>query len=216
MLTFRDRELANRVRDWRDRRLTAAGPGKSMRRLAYLAATYPAFHGSLYGMVHWLQYRTPLLDRLAKAYHLDDAIAFPPDAGERMVPLEARVGLAQLKKYPWMIERRRAHAAAYGEALAGVSGWTIPRPAAGATWSHYPVRVPDRERVVRHLAARGIHVGEVIEYSVAHFRSYTRFAAGVSLPNALLCSRHMVNLPVHPQLTDAERRRVVDAALSLS
>ena len=212
MLSFQDRALAGRLREWRDAHLTAPSVAKSAARLAYLTATYPAFQGQGYAVVHWLQYDTPILDRLARAYHLDEGVRFPPDAGERMLPVEARVGAAQLRKYPWMIERRRAHAASYDETLQGVPGWTLPPAVAGATYSHYPVRVPDRAAAVAHFRARGVHVGEVVEYSVAHLPAYQRFAAGQALPHSLHCSQHMINLPVHPQLTDAERERVIAAA----
>ncbi|MDP1571613.1 MAG: DegT/DnrJ/EryC1/StrS family aminotransferase [Vicinamibacterales bacterium] len=212
MLTFNDAALAATVRAWRDAHLTPAGGLKPALRLAYLAATYPAFHSLPYGFVHWLQYKTSVLDRLTKAYHLDEAIRFPPDAGERMLPIEARVGRVQLAKYDALVAARRANAAHYTEALQGIPGWVLPPLVEGATWSHYPVRVPDRDAAVRHFAGHGVHVGEVVEYSVAHLPSYAQWAAGQELPNALLCSRHMINLPVHPQLTEAERARVVAAA----
>lgn len=215
MLTFEDPALADTVRRWRDSHLTTPGPRKALRRLAYLAATYPAFQPPLYGLVHWLQYQTTILDRLAKAYHRDDEIRFPPDASEQMLPVEARVGMAQLRKYPWMIERRRAHAAGYAAALAEAPGWQLPPMVPGATYSHYPVRVPDRPAAVAHFARHGVHVGEVVEYSVAHLASYRRFARQQELPNSLYCSEHLINLPVHPQLSDAQRERVIEIARRL-
>lgn len=212
MLTFTDRALAARVRAWRDANLTPATALKSVLRLAYLLATYPAFHQLPYGVVHFLQYRTTLLNRLTKAYHLDEEVRFPPDAGERMLPIEARVGLAQLRKYDWMISRRRALAARYDAGLRGIAGWTLPPLMEGATYSHYPVRVPDRQAAVDHFARHGVHVGEVVEYSVAHLSAYTRYASGAGFPNSLYCSGHMVNLPIHPQLSDADADRVIAAA----
>jgi dTDP-4-amino-4,6-dideoxygalactose transaminase len=212
MLTFTDRALAARVRAWRDLNLTPASAIKSVRRLAYLAALYPAFQQLPYGLVHFLQYRTTLLDRLTKAYHLDEAVRFPPDAGEQMLPIEARVGLAQLRKYDWMIGRRRSLAARYDAGLKGVPGWVMPPLVDGATYSHYPVRVPDRQAAVDHFARHGVHLGEVVEYSVAHLGAYTRYASGAEFPNSLYCSRHMVNLPIHPQLSDADADRVIAVA----
>lgn len=212
MLTFNDRALADQVRQWRDAHLTRGRLMKSFLRLVYLAATYPAFHKVPYGLVHYLQYRTPLLDRLTKAYHLDAEVRFPPDAGEQMLPIEARVGLAQLQKYNWMIERRRTHAARYLAGLGGVPGWVLPPMPDGATFSHFPVRVPDRQKAVDHFAAHGVHLGEVVEYSVAHLAAYRRYAEGLELPNSHYCSEHMINLPVHPQLTDAECARIVEIA----
>ena len=212
MLTFTDRALADRVRQWRDARLTPASRMKSVLRFAYLGTTYPAFHQWPYGLVHYLQYRTPVLDRLTKAYHLDAEVRFPPDANEQMLPIEARVGLAQLQKYGWMIERRRTHAARYLAALGGVPGWVLPPMPDGATCSHFPIRVPDRQAAVDHFARHGVHLGEVVEYSVAHLPAYLRYAEGVDLPNSLYCSQHMINLPVHPQLSDAQCGRVIEIA----
>lgn len=212
MLTFNDPSLAQRVREWRDVHLASGSRLKSLLRFAYLAATYPAFHQLPYGIVHHLQYRTTLLDRLTKAYHLDEEVRFPPDAAEQMRPIEARVGLAQLQKYGWMIERRRAHAQAYLDGLASVPGWVLPPMPDGATFSHFPVRVPDRQAAVDHFARHGVHLGEVVEYSVGHLPAYQRFAEGAALPNSLYCSEHMINLPVHPQLTDAHARRIVEIA----
>ena len=212
MLTFTDRALADRVRQWRDARLKPASRLKSVLRFAYLGATYPAFHQWPYALVHYLQYRTTVLDRLTKAYHLDTAVRFPPDANEQMLPIEARVGLAQLQKYGWMIERRRTHAARYLAGLGGVPGWALPPMPDGATFSHFPVRVPDRQAAVDHFARHGVHLGEVVEYSVAHLPAYGRYAEGVDLPNSLYCSQHMINLPVHPQLTDAQCGRIVEIA----
>ena len=212
MLTFTDRVLADRVRAWRARHLVPATGAKSLSRLAYLLATYPAFEKAPYGLVHFLQYRTSILDRLTKAYHLDDEVRFPPDAGEQMLPIEARVGLAQLEKYEWIIERRRALAARYTAGLAGVPGWTLPPLIEGATYSHYPVRVPDRQAAVDHFAAHGVHLGEVIEYSVPHLRAYIPYASGREFPNARYCSAHLVNLPIHPHLTDRDADRVIAIA----
>jgi perosamine synthetase len=212
MLTFSDRALASKVRAWRDQHLVPGTAVKSAQRLAYLLATYPAFERGPYGLVHFLQYRTPLLDRLTRAYHLDDEVRFPPDADEQMLPIEARVGQAQLRKHDWIVQRRRALAARYTAGLAGVPGWTLPPMVDGATYSHYPVRVPDRQAAVDHFAARGVHLGEVVEYSVAHLRAYTGYAAGHEFPNSLHCSAHMVNLPIHPQLRDADADRVIAIA----
>ena len=212
MLTFTDQGLAAKVRAWRDRNLKPATAARSARRLAYLLATYPAFARGPYGLVHFLQYRTSLLDRLTRAYHLDDEVRFPPDAHEQMLPIEARVGRVQLEKRDAIVRRRRQIAARYSTGLAGVPGWVLPPLVEGATYSHYPVRVPDRKATVDHFAARGVHLGEVVEYSVAHLRAYTQFAVAQKFPNSLYCSRHMVNLPIHPQLRDADVDRVIAIA----
>ena len=77
---------------------------KTFRRWLYLLAVYPAFFEPLYGLVFYLQYRTPLLNHLTRAYHLDEKIHFPPGFDEHLLPIEAKVGLVQLQKYSNIIQ----------------------------------------------------------------------------------------------------------------
>lgn len=213
MLTTADRELAARIRSWRDAHMTKPPATKALARRAYLVAAAAAFQNSVYGAVRWLQDETPVLQRLTTAYHRDDEIRFPPDYQDAMLDVEAAVGLAQLSRLDEFEHRRRENAEYYLTHLRPPAGWTMPPLVEGATYSHFPVRVADRAREIERFRGAGIQVGEVIEYSVPHLSCYD--AAGTArqqFPNSLLCSGHLINLPVHPTLTDAERRRVVDAA----
>jgi dTDP-4-amino-4,6-dideoxygalactose transaminase len=80
----------------------------------------------------------------------------------------------------------------------------------GATYSHFPVRVPDRAAAVRLFLEAGIHVGEVIEYSVPHLTGYATRVDPAKFPNSRVCGDHLINLPVHPSLSSRDRQRVVD------
>ncbi|HXD74722.1 MAG TPA: DegT/DnrJ/EryC1/StrS family aminotransferase, partial [Vicinamibacterales bacterium] len=91
-------------------------------------------------------------------------------------------------------------------------GWTLPPLVEGATYSHFPVRVADRAREVARFRRAGVQAGEVIEYSVPYTSGYRATSDPDRFPNSRLCSEHLINLPVHPTLTDAERQRVIDAA----
>lgn len=209
MLCFGDAALAQRVRDWRDRSFRRPGILKPWLRRLYLLAAKAAFFEPVYGATRWLQERTPLLDRLTRSYHLDDRIALPPDHLDHMLDVEAAVGLAQLVKYPQFVARRRAHAAFYDEHLPRKAGWVLPPLVEGATYSHYVARVPDRAGSIRDAARRGVHLGELIQYSVPALSSY---AAGAdACPNALLASRCTVNLPLHPAMSERQLQQVVDA-----
>ena len=99
MFTTDDKDIAERLRAWRDSNFKPGDWVKSLRRVLYLMAVYPAFNETLYGLVYCLQEKTPILNRLTKAYHLDEAIHFPPDFDTQMCNVEASVGLAQLAKY---------------------------------------------------------------------------------------------------------------------
>lgn len=194
MLTFQDQALADKVRAWRDVHYHQAHWLKAIQRRLYLLAVYVAFNEKIYGLTWWLQEKTPLLNRLTKAYHLDDQIHFPPDYLDQMLDVEAAVGLAQLKKYPQIIQRRRDNALWYDKNLERREGWVFPPLVEGATYSHYVVRVPDRESVLQEYAANGMHLGELIQYSIPELSSYEKLSL-LGL-NSVSARKATVNFPV--------------------
>ncbi len=209
MLTTNNPELAQRLRQWRDENYTRASISKSLVRSLYLLAIYPAFNNTLYGFVYWLQEETPLLNSFTKAYHLDEIVRFPPDFQELMLPIEASVGLVQLKKLDDILDCRRENAAFYSEHLEGVAGLTFPPLVEGATYSHYVIRVKDRLGAMKALARKGIQLGQLIEYSVPHMSAYQKFAGKEKYANSLLSSQSLINLPIHAGVKENQRRQIV-------
>lgn len=194
MLTFKDQALANKVRVWRDKHYKQPHWIKATLRRLYLVAVYFAFNPKVYGFTWWLQEKTPFLNRLTKAYHLDNKIRFPPDAFDKMLPVEAAVGLVQLKKYPHIIERRREMAKSYDKNLPRREGWVFPPLVEGATYSHYVVRVPDRTSVINEYATRGTNLGELIQYSIPDLTGYDEFFTGQT--RSRVASGSTVNFPL--------------------
>src|SRR5262249_25323374 len=145
-----------------------------------------AFTDAVYGLTRWLQDRTPVLDRLTRSYHLDERVELPPDAAERMLDVEAAVGLAQLEKYAHVVERRRAHAAFSASRLASTSQRVLPPLVDGATYSHYVVRVADRAACIARMAKQGVQLGELIQYSVPEMPAYR---GGRPAPQSSLAAR---------------------------
>ena len=195
MLTFQDQVLADKVRAWRDANYLRAGSWKALKRRLYLLAVYLAFNKKVYALTWWLQEKTPLLNRFTKSYHLDDKIHFPPYYQDRMLEVEAAVGLVQLKRYDAIIERRRANAAWYDQNLPKRVDWISPPLVEGATYSHYVLRVPERKPVVDEWAIQGIQLGELIQYCIPLLPEYRelRNADCVKSCRASLCT---VNFPV--------------------
>jgi perosamine synthetase len=212
MLTFSDSELAEKVRAWRDAHFRRPTWRKALQRRIYLLAVYFSFSEPVYTFTWWLQERTPLLNRLTKAYHLDDQIHFPPDYDHQMLDVEAAVGLEQLKKYPEIVARRRDNAAYYNANLPRIKGWVFPPVIDGATYSHYVVRVPDRTACVAAMAQKGVHLGELIQYSVPELTAYLRYEA--DCPNSAAASVVTINLPVGPSIT-VTREKIKHALNSL-
>jgi len=212
MLCVNDSTLATKIRAWRDEHFKKPGVLKSIKRRLYLVAIYIAFHPAVYGFTWWLQEKTPLLNYFTKSFHLDDKIHFPPDYLDKMSNVEASVGRAQLKKYAVIIERRRENAAYYHNNLIRRQGWEFPPLIKGATYSHYVVSVPDRQAVINAVAKKGVHLGELIQYSIPELGSYKKQEA--AYPVSLLKSTNTINLPVNVNLETS--KKVVKAINSLN
>jgi dTDP-4-amino-4,6-dideoxygalactose transaminase len=195
MLTFQDKKIATKVRDWRDAHFKTPGWGKGLSRRAYLLSAALAFQTKIYGFTHWLHSKTRLLDRLTKAYHLDGKIGFPPDSMDKMLNVEASVGLVQLKKYPSIVAHRREAAARHERLLPKNKHWAYPPLVPGATYSHYTLLVHDRKAVQRYFAQKNIEAGDLIQYSIPDLGCYANCAQ--HCPNASLAASRTVNVPLN-------------------
>jgi perosamine synthetase len=137
----------------------------------------------------------------------------------RMAEQAAATGLVHLRRMPEFIERRRAVAARYDEALAGLDGvrpLTEPAGCRGNFYKYIAVLPPgtDRAGLRQRLAER--HqvrlAGEVYDLPLHRQPVFAEFA-GPALPVAEdMCARHIC-LPVHSDMTDDEVDQVL-AALS--
>jgi dTDP-4-amino-4,6-dideoxygalactose transaminase len=204
MLTFQDRQLANQVRAWRDQNFRKPGFLKPWLRRFYLLAVYIAFTKPVYGLTWWLQEKTPLLNKLTKSYHLDNQVHFPPNYLDQMSEVEAAVGSEQLKKYSSIIARRRANAAWFHINLPRIEGWVFPPTNDDATYSHYVIRVPNRDVVVKTAGNSGLHLGELIQYSVPSLEGY--LSDGFEFSNE--ASKTTINIPIGSFLTHKMKNRV--------
>jgi UDP-N-acetyl-3-dehydro-alpha-D-glucosamine 3-aminotranferase len=111
--------------------------------------------------------------------------------------------------------RRALIARHYDERLGGRVTLPPRDPTRTHVYHQYVVRTPRRDALRRHLAAREVETG--IHYPVPIHRqpAWLRvFGETPSLPRAEQAAREMLSLPMHPDLTDAEVERVVDAVVS--
>jgi dTDP-4-amino-4,6-dideoxygalactose transaminase len=197
MLTTNDFQLYEKIKNFRDTHFKKPGFFKTLKRFFYLLAVYLAFNERFYRIVYLLQEKTSILNKLTKAYHLDNKIHFPPDYLDQMLPIEARVGLVQLTRYPEIVKKRKEIAYFYHQNLFQYSGWVKPPIVEGATYSHYVVRVPNKEKIINEIAKRGIQLGRLIEYSIPELKEYQKYTKGIEYPNSKLCSLETINLPVY-------------------
>ena len=112
-----------------------------------------------------------------------------------MLDVEAAVGLAQLLRYESIIARRRANATWYDQNLNQREGWVLPPIVVGATYSHYVVRVLDRKLVLDEWATKGVHLGELIQYSIPLLTEYAKHGYS-ECPRSAEASIVTINLPL--------------------
>lgn len=213
VLATADGALAARVEAWRARRCVAPPASKPLIQSAYLLAAALALQDGPFTVVDWLERHTGLLDRLNFSDQKDEPIHLPPDHLNRLTGVAARVGLAQLARYDDNLRRRRETATFYLERLAGLPGLVLPPDDPGATWPHFPVLVDDRPRWLGGMRRRGVQLGTVIDYVVPDLAPYRQWADR-PFPHARRLQHAMINLPIHPDLTPDQRRRVADAAVA--
>ncbi len=137
----------------------------------------------------------------------------------RMTDIQCALGVSQMRKLPWFLERRRKLAALYDEAFAG-DGAVRPlavRERALHAYHLYVVKLApeiDRARAFSQLRGKGIGVN--VHYIPVHLHPYYRDRLGTKpglCPAAEAAYEMILSLPMHPGLDDEGVQRVVEATV---
>ena len=136
----------------------------------------------------------------------------------RMTNLTAAIGLAQLERVDWQLERRRELAAWYREELGGVDVLTGQgeKPWTRHVWWMFSVLVSesaaDRDGVIDAMRRRGIETRPFV-HPLHTLPPYRDASPGQAFPVAEAIARSGINLPTYTGLTRAQVRQVGDALL---
>jgi dTDP-4-amino-4,6-dideoxygalactose transaminase len=131
----------------------------------------------------------------------------------RMHEIQAAVLRVKLQRFEAWNARRAAIASTYLERLAGIDA-VLPAvsPGNNHTWHQFAILTPERDALQQKLKAAG--VDSMIYYPVPlHFHSpYAKFGHGEgSLPITERICREVLNLPIHPHLSDEQVEHVAEA-----
>jgi perosamine synthetase len=146
----------------------------------------------------------------------------------RLTDIQGALGCAQMERLDWILERRRALAARYDEALAGVE-WlrtpTVPDGYVHAYQAYVCLFAPEepsltnvgelhrmRNRLMDTLHECGISTRQGTHAAVlqnVYARKYG--LRPEQFPNAYVADRLTLALPLYPQLTEAEQDTVIEA-----
>ena len=142
----------------------------------------------------------------------------------RMTDMAAAIGIEQLKKLPAFNARRAANAAWYDQQLANIPGLITPRvdPDRTHVYHQYTLRITpeyglSRDALVEQLRERGI--GSAIYYPIPVHRQHSMRAYGVAdqvCPVTEQIADQVLSIPIHPGVTDSDRRVIADALISLA
>lgn len=133
----------------------------------------------------------------------------------------AALGLAQLRRFQAMQERRLALAGVYDEAMEALGLVAPPRPDVEEgthAWHLYVVRLVaggwsfGRDRLIEELKARGI--GTSVHYIPIHHHSFYQRELGVrpgDFPHCDAAADTMLSLPLYPRMSDDDQRLVLEA-----
>jgi perosamine synthetase len=140
-----------------------------------------------------------------------------PEVGynHRITDIQAAIGLAQLDRLDYILERRRTVAARYGAYLSGHPAFIAPHVPPGLihNWQSYQVRLREdtgwsRNAVMDRLFEMGIPTRRGVMAS--HLEpSYRRNAPFLPLTESAAVST--LQLPMHPELTLEQQDRVLNA-----
>lgn len=133
----------------------------------------------------------------------------------RLDAMQAGFLSVKLKRLPDWTAQRQAAAVRYGKLLAGIAGVVVPFEDASvskAVYHLYVVRVADREGLMKSLGEAGIGTG--IHYPIPlHLQDaykHLGYAKG-DLPVTERVAAEIVSLPMFPQLTESQQKRVAEA-----
>ncbi|ELZ00614.1 DegT/DnrJ/EryC1/StrS family aminotransferase [Natrialba asiatica] len=134
----------------------------------------------------------------------------------RMTSLAAAIGRVQLQRLLEFNEARREHAASYDDQFAELPLETPTVPEGyGHVYHQYTVRTEDpaeRDALANTLADRNVDSAVYYDPPIHRQSAYeTVSTAAASLPEAERAAETVLSVPVHPGLSERERRTVVEA-----
>lgn len=178
---------------------------------------YPTKNLGAYGDAGLVTTRdAALAERLRMLRHHGSRVAYQHEIvgyNSRLDELQAAILLAKCAHLDRFNAARRAHAAAYREALSGAPVGLPHEHGRGTHVYHvFCIRVARRDAVREALAARGIASGIYYPVPVHKQPAYEREFGEVRLPHSEQAAREVLALPMYPQL-DRERIDYVCQAL---
>jgi perosamine synthetase len=188
---------------------------------AWLAARYVlklmGYHLLTQPELH--RYTRPLYEALGRRNPLPGATSLedrtgvrPPDYEQRLSNAQAELARRQLRRLEANVAHRHVISDVYARTLGPHGGAPPPHDGDRPALVRYPLRVKDRETVARRIAPYavvGLWFTSVLEE--AETPAHGGYMSG-TCPVAEEAARHLINLPTHPRVTEADAATIAKVA----
>lgn len=201
-------ELYERIKNQRDQRAERLSTRDGARLWVWLLASYFVYRRSLYGL--WQSQRAAVPRRIDVAFGQSDH-QLHADNNTTLANFQARIASNQLARLDAMLAHRCELAAAYDRELRSIPE-VCPAPLReDATYTFYTIRVPGRDERAfeQRMKANGVMVGRTFDFILPGLKPYLAPANG-SYPAARQAASQVINLPIHPDLSDADVSHIVE------
>ncbi len=205
--TTNNQEYFSLVKNYRDKCFNKPGLIRELHWAVYMVSSYYGLTSPVYAMTKFLSDKTRLLNRFVK-YYDDNIIDMPDDFKDHLTQIQARIGLEQLKKIDVILDQRMIIAQTYHDHLHHIKYIQLPPIKAGATYSHYVIRVKNRDILIDYLKNRGIDCGVLFDYTVPNLPAYREYKK-CEFPHADTLSKTVVNLPNYPCLSKKNQMNII-------
>ena len=191
---FKDQKIYNKVQRFRDRNFYEKNFFDKIYLYLYLILVFIFFSKFFYKITFFLTKNINLFKNLTTKYHLDNKIHFPKNFRKKFGTLEATIGISQLKKYNKISKNKKTVSKIYFNYLKNFKDLKIPKYNNKNTYSHFPVIVKNKEKIIQKFKQFNIEVGEVIQYSIPYLAGY-RKKNKKEYHNSKFLSKHTINIP---------------------
>jgi len=134
----------------------------------------------------------------------------------RLDSLQAAILIPKLGVFEEEIRRRNQVAAQYSEGLKSYVS-RVPQILDGvvSTWAQYTIEVDSPDAFQAAMAAKDIPTARYYPLPIHLQTAYKPYPiSGNGLPNTMDASRHVISLPMHAYLTEADQSLVIETAQS--
>ncbi len=131
----------------------------------------------------------------------------------RMTDISAAIGLVQLKKLEDYTAKRQHNAKLLTDGLKDTEGVTCPsvRSNCRHVFHQYTIRITERDALAEELRSMGIGTGVYYPIPIHKQPYYSELGYNDTLLATERASREVLSLPVHPEVTDQDIRKISEA-----